>query len=575
MDKALWPLFQFSKHKNILPFIIFVIIGFSLYSNVLHGEFISDDAITIVDNPAVKNIKDLGSIWQSFNTRFLVGLTFALNYHFGQLNTFGYHIVNIIIHLINTVLVWLFVGYTLKTPKIKEKFSPTQNQSIAFFAALVFLCHPVQTQGVAYITQRAVSMATMFYLATLVLYIKGRLQNNPRYLICAFLTMLLGLCTKEMTITIPITLILYEYFFIDEKIFKWQRVKYFIPFFVILILPLIILLQDRTGSILELKNQIAFRAIKWNYFFTEINVLRTYLRMFFVPVNLNFDYDYPMAHGFWEVSTVLSAILLISIFGLALYLFVRNRLLSFAIIWFFVATSVEVAVVSFVNRAVIYDHWLYLPMVGFAIFLSVILHELFTNEFSLRMTMIIIIVVFSIMTYQRNFVWQTRIGFWQDNIRKSPNKSGPYWALGKAYQAEGQDDLAITAYEKALMIKPNIEQVLNNLGSIYMDQRQDEKALQYFQRAIAVRPTFAKAYNNMALLYYFNSQYDDAINNYYQSLRYQPDYPDAYYYLGKSYAALGKKKAAKEHFERALELYREQSQLLKVEKVQNIINKLD
>ena len=557
--------------STLLPVLTIIILAFAIYSNVLNGEFVSDDLITIVENPAVKNIKDIGYIWEAYNTRFLVGLSFALNYHFGQFNTFGYHIVNIIIHIINSLLVMVFARLFFSTPILRDRYKEATVSSIAFFASLIFLCHPVQTQGVAYITQRAVSMATMFYLATLVLYIKGRLQANPRYLIFAFLTMLLGLCTKEMTITIPVTLILFEIFFVDEKIFQWQRIKYFIPFlFAFIFLPFL-LLQDKFSSVLGLKYQVAARSIDWNYFFTEINVLRTYLRMLFVPVNLNLDYDYPIAHGFWEVPTVLSAILLIAILGWALYLFKRNKLLSFAIIWFFVATSVEVGVVSIVNRGVIYDHWLYLPMVGFAIFLSVGLHHFLKNETMLKIFILMVVFIFSMMTYQRNFTWQTEIGFWQDNMRKSPNRLGPYWALGKAYQTRGQNDLAIAAYEKVFMINPNVEQALNNLGIIYMDKLQDKKALMYFQRAIAIKPTFAKAYNNMALLYFHNKQHEKSISQYYQALRYQPDYPDAHYYIGQNYLALGKNNQARPQFIRAMELYRKQSQWDKVKEVQKII----
>jgi hypothetical protein len=168
----------YDPFQTFLTVLVIIGLGSVIYSNVLRGEFISDDYITIVDNPAVRDPGDIPRIFQAFNTRFLVGLSFAWNYALSGIDVVSYHVVNIAVHLVNSFLVYILLLTLFKTPVLQNNFPWNRAQDIAFFAGLIFLCHPIQTQGVSYITQRAVSMGTLFYLLTLIFYLKARVDKN-------------------------------------------------------------------------------------------------------------------------------------------------------------------------------------------------------------------------------------------------------------------------------------------------------------------------------------------------------------------------------------------------------------
>lgn len=152
-------------YRPVFVLLYLTIIGLSVYSPVLEGDFICDDYVFLSYNHSIRNFPDLRPIWSSFPTRFLVFVTFAVNYALHGFRVMGFHLVNIFIHILNSFLVYFFVLRLSKSPFARGP-SACPGALPAFWAALVFLCHPVQTQAVAYIFQRATCLATFFYLLT-------------------------------------------------------------------------------------------------------------------------------------------------------------------------------------------------------------------------------------------------------------------------------------------------------------------------------------------------------------------------------------------------------------------------
>ena len=175
------------KIPELKHIIIICLLGVIIYSNTFNVPFHFDDHSNIVEN---YTLRDLSNFWPPTGSRWFGFLTFVLNYHFGGLNTIGYHVVNLTIHILNAILVYWFVVLTFKTPfsKVSVVSVSVGNQPNQFnlptfqpfnylplFIALLFVSHPVQTQAVTYIVQRFTSLATFFYLLSLVMYIKFRL----------------------------------------------------------------------------------------------------------------------------------------------------------------------------------------------------------------------------------------------------------------------------------------------------------------------------------------------------------------------------------------------------------------
>ena len=360
-------------------------LGLLVYSNTFQASFQFDDIPGIVENQFIQDPLNFRVLWNAFNTRFLVGLSLAFNYSLGGLNVFGYHLFNIAAHILASCLVYCLVQLTFKTPSVAESPIAKQSPWVGFFAALIFLVHPLQTEAVAYVWQRAASLATIFYLLTLILYVKSRLKKSWAAYGMAVLSALLGMFSKEITITLPFAIALYEFFFLGGlRESRKKRLLLLLPFF--LTLPMIPLALTRANELtlglmrppnLNEKQFITFLDVtrfvkekdmpRGTYVLTQVDVLRTYLRLLFLPLNQNLDYDYPLAKSFFEPSTFLSFILLTFLFSLGVTLVKKHRLWAFGIFWFFLTLSVE----SFVpQKDVIYEHRLYLPMAGFSFFIA-------------------------------------------------------------------------------------------------------------------------------------------------------------------------------------------------------------
>ena len=523
-----------------------IILGLVIYSNVLNGEFVVDDYSSIVQNPAIIHNYSLKNIWGNFNTRFVGGLSFALNFHFGQLNVFGYHLVNIFIHIINTFLVYIFILLTFQTPSMREDQLHKYSSRIAFFSALIFLTHPIQTQAVSYICQRYTSIAVGFYLAALIFYIKARLQNTSVYYAAALLMMLLSLFTKPMSWTIPFSILIYELYFL-----KGSKKRLLVTF---LITTLVVAIVLRLAQINVDANMIQANpsaASYWNYFFTEINVLRTYLRLLVFPFGQSHSYDYPLANGFWQWPTVCSTIFLLGLMATAFYLREKQRLLSFSIVWYFhtiAAYVVFVVLYGSIGADVMYDHWLYLPMVGFSIFLVVILCRLFNDPRKVKQIMIALIIILSLLSYQRNKVWQTEIGLWEDVVSKYPNKLVHHYWAAIAYKRQHLWDQALLSYQKALecyqkqpsrerkaidsiyasQIYPQLVEVYNNRGLFYYEQKQYDLALTDFNKALQLDSRSAIAYLNRGNVHFQKKDYPAALKDFDKAIEFDPTYHKAY-----------------------------------------------
>ena len=200
-------------------------IALTAYANTFHVPFLFDDEPNIIKNPSIF-LKDFSFDWLSRlievnfrgSTRIFAYFTFALNYYFGGLQVFGYHLVNLLVHISSGLLLYGFLLLTLTLPSLRERYG-ARAFPIALFSSLLFLCHPVQTQSVTYIVQRMTSLGGMFYLLAMVLYVKGRLASGAKsYLFLAgmVLSYLLGLFTKENVAILPLFIALYEFYFFQN-----------------------------------------------------------------------------------------------------------------------------------------------------------------------------------------------------------------------------------------------------------------------------------------------------------------------------------------------------------------------
>lgn len=532
---------------NILVIIVLCFMGGIVYSNSFYGPFYFDDIPSIVNNPAIRNINNIKNIWNFWPTRFITYLSIAFNYQIGGLNTFGYHVFNLIIHLFSTILLWWLVTLTFRMPLIKKEPISFYAKPIAFFISVIFLLHPIQTQPVNYIVQRAVLLTAMLYLLSLSLYAKLRLEieNNPVpgawkiYYIGSLIAAIMSMFSKEMAITLPVTICLYEFCFLGNK--KNSKWKYLIVFMaVILIIPLVMLVTKSVDfSGMRRMVEDGPNISSWQYFLTQLRVLVTYIGLLFMPVNQNLDYDYPIMKSIFELPVILSSLLLFLILAAAIKLFRDKRLISFGIFWFFITLLPESSFIPI--KDVIFEHRLYLPIIGFSIVLVSGPYYLFGGKGAKLIFILfsLLIVCYSAMSYQRNKVWQDELTLWEDTVHKSPGKARPYINRGTAYQKKNNFARAIFDCTKAIEIDPNYADAYYNRGNTFLKKSKYDEAILDYDKTIKIEPNNAKAYNNRGLAYFSKGNYAQAISDCSKAIEINPNYVDAYFKRGNAYLKEG------------------------------------
>lgn len=564
------------------------ILGSIIYSNSLSGEFVCDDFGSILAHKAVLAQFNWHRLWQAYDTRIMGGLTFALNYWFTQEKVVSYHVLNIVIHIVNSFLVYLLALQIFRTPRRRDVPLQKNRSEVAFFTALLFLVHPMQTQAVAYIVQRYTSLATLFYLSAVVAYGKARLENKNIFYVIAFCCGVLSFMTKEMTCTLFVMIIIYDAFFWG---FRKSDVKRWLGILVggfVLMGAMLMIAKTREEQKLFLTPDLVNFPTTWQYVLTEINVLRTYLRLLFFPYKQSHSYDYAIAQGLAEPGTIGSLVLLLGILGGAVWLFKRgHRVLSFGIVWFFLTVSVQGIFVILYGKCgagFMYDHWVYLPMVGFCLFVSAGIMLLFRQTKMVVCIMSVLVAIYGFLTFERNKVWRTEITLWEDVLLNNPKTVVNHLALGCAYDRKELYSHAEAAYRHGLRLVQNkpLDQLLpvdkiytsriyNNLGLLAFDSGNDLRAIEAFKKALIYDPRNASVYLNLGIVFYNRQQYPEVLKTVTQYLKFDQGNPYAYYYLGFSSLALGDQDHGREFLTRASALFRQQKNEEVIKEIQEAL----
>jgi hypothetical protein len=360
---------------NLLAVVLIVVLASVVYLNSFHVSFRFDDIPNILYNPNVQiKIFSWDRLEQSLRItygetiRVFSYFTFAINYYFGEFNVFGYHLVNLIIHIASGIFLYWFLILTFNLPFLKERYGPI-SYKVALFTSLIFIVHPIQTQSVTYIVQRMSSMAGMFYLLSMVLYIKGRSSPGGSrfyYFGGMVLSYLLGVFSKENAAILPAFVVLYEfYFFQNLDLSPKGRKILFSLVGVLLILGAFgfIIWGQRYMNVIE--EGYKFRTFTMSErVLTQFRVVLYYLTLLIYPhpSRLNLDYDFPISKTILDPPMTLISILMIAGFiGYSIWTAKKRPVISFCILWYFGNLVIESSIFPL---EIAFEHRLYLPAVG-------------------------------------------------------------------------------------------------------------------------------------------------------------------------------------------------------------------
>ena len=455
--------------------LIIIAVGFLAYCNTFQVPFVFDDDFNIVTNPAIRNftlfpdifVRNLGAPHRPVGY-----FTLALNYRLHGLDVTGYHIFNLGVHLINALLVYVLVRLTFRTPWFgdrPEDQRPGSETVIALFAALIFVAHPVQTQAVTYIIQRLASLATFFYLLSLVSYVKARLVQirQPKgavvglvaWYLLALSAAFLAMKTKEIAFTLPVMALCYELIFFRGPVVR--RLAGLLPIMLtMMVIPLTLMrggnsplaLIDEVGEVTRVLTPVS----RMDYLLTQFRVIVTYFRLLVFPVDQRLDYDYPVFHSLFSVEVFVSFLLLAALAGCAAVLLVRatsgkaanqgrSRFISFCILWMFIAFSIESSIIPIAD--VIFEHRIYLPSIGFCMVAAFLATTYLPSRVGVPL-LVCAVVLLGGATFKRNLVWGDEVRLWLDNLAKSPTRAGfiPSWGRPTG---GGRDDLTVADLQPA------------------------------------------------------------------------------------------------------------------------------
>ncbi|MFH1800179.1 MAG: tetratricopeptide repeat protein [Candidatus Omnitrophota bacterium] len=534
---------------------LLLLLGCLIYSNTLNAPFYFDDQHRIIRNLSLRPSISLERIWESFPTRFVANISFALQYSLTGLSPWGFHLTNLLIHLLAALAVFGIARSLLRTPALKNTLPASHQDLFALGTAFLFVAHPIQTQAVTYVVQRMTSLAALFYLATLWFYLKARLENT-RYFWSVSLFMLLAMLTKEISITLPFTILLIDVCFfpfspietVSKKLRRW------IPFAAcLLIIPLIFITfpEHLIGNLPPLDDKI----YRWDYLLTQFRVIRTYLRLLFFPIDQCLDYEYPLSTGWGDLNTWSAFFLLLGIFSLAIALFKKYRLLSFGILFFFLTLIPESS--FFPAKDVIFEHRLYLPMVGFCFFAASVLTKFIKTSGLFRFVLIALALILGTLTYRRNAVWANELLFWQDQTRAAPLQSRGYFHLGETYNKNHQYLLAADSFLKALSLKSPGQRNdihFNNVGSAYANAGQISKAKYWYHKGLEAYPRSGTLYTNLAVLKMREGDLESAASLLKTAIASEPESSIAHYELARIYVLKKEYPQAISLLERAITL---------------------
>jgi len=554
------------RNKNLILIAGLIVIGFFIYAFNLSNLLFWDDDEWIKGNIFVHSFSYLKEVFTQnveagfgLNSNYyrpLLLLSFAFNFVIHGIAPFGYHLVSNGFHVANGVLIFLLLSGFI-------------GSRASFIASLLFLIHPVQTEAVTYISGRGDPMSVFFMLLGLWVFIKYHRTPKLLFIISSVLLAIAAILSRETAVLFPLFLMIFYISFISKEKFILALKKSFLvsaPFWVVSVIYFILRL-----TVFNFQNTLNFYAQSNVYtenlsyrLYTFGHALVEYFKIIFWPVGLHMERDLPIHTSLfqWPVWLAATIIFSIVIIYVSRFRFQIPRIWFFSWSWFFVALGPVSGIIPI--NALIYEHWLYLPLIGFATLAGFYIDKLLTFlksknlaiSYSLfAVSLIIYFSFFAVQSIRRNILWGDSAKFYEDILKYSPSSVRILTNLGNIYYERGDFEKAGEFFKKAIDAPAGdtFAQPYYNLGNIYRDKGRIDDAIIQFKKAIEVDPTFPFAYQNLATVY-INNKRDliKGIEILEQLKKIQPGNSRVYYNLGLVYLATGNTDLAIKNFELGL-----------------------
>jgi tetratricopeptide (TPR) repeat protein len=550
---------------NALACTAIVLAGLAAYSDSFHGPFIFDDR-SFIEAPAARTLWPLGPILTGQRPVVLASL--ALNRMIGGPGTTGYHLFNVVVHLLASLTLFGVLRRTFRAPALTNRFDEKTCTALAFCAALLWALHPLQTEAVTYIIQRSESMTALFYLLTM--YCVIRTVESPRRVawpVCAVAACALGMGSKEVMVSAPLIVLLYDRAFVAGSFREALRRRW--GLYLGLAATWLILARSVTEAFGPRAESAGFHLTgltSLQYAQSEFGVILHYLRLAIWPAGLCLDYDWPIAKSAADIvpgAAIVGILLAATIWSL-----VRRPAWGFVGAAFFLALAPTSSIMPIKDLA--FEHRMYLPLaalmaagvvgayeIGRTLLLRLAETETERKRLGGRIAAVSVIsaaAVLGALTYLRNAEYTAAVSLWKDTVDRQPRNVRALNQLADAYARAGDFDQAVECCDRAILLNPERAGSYNTRGNVHARVGQVAEALADYDKAIELQPDYAEAFDNRAAVCVNAGRFEQAMRDCDRALSLKPGLAEAYYNRGNAHARMDQLKDAVQDFDQALSL---------------------
>jgi tetratricopeptide (TPR) repeat protein len=584
--------------EHLAAIILIIVISFIVYYNALDNGFVADDAGFIESNASIRSLRNVPamffstsalasqSIWGTVIYRPLRTLSYALDYRLSSLNSFGYHLTSLILHILVCISFYFL---------IKRLFL---DYRAALLGAIIFAAHPVHVEAVSWIASRADLIGTLFFNLSLISYISYRKGVGYRlYLLLSIVFSLLAYFGKETMVPLTGMIVLYDYVaeegikfrkLLSSRIFAWSA-------FALVCLGYLYIRYEVTGRMSTYQSW--WGGSVYSNFLMMLKATALYLKLLVFPFDLKLHYDIEPVYTLLDFKVLTSLVLIGVSFVAILITHSKNRMAFFSLMWFYLAL-VPIANIIPISFSMMAERYSYMPLAGpmMAIAFGIsYLHRKYGSDDGMLwnrifpVLIVMILITFSVKDILRNQVYRNNFTFYTAAVNESPKSPPGYLGLGVQYADMGQYEKAIDCYNKAIEFDPyytsayleiaatynlvgdknsaleNVRHAVSidssnadtrfQAGNVYKDMEAWDKARDEWKQAIVLRPDFKAAYNHLGNYYYFILiDYDRAIEMYNKVLEIDQGDELAHYNISLAYKAQNDLGRSEAHYNKYLQL---------------------
>ncbi len=523
-----WP-DRIKDRAMLFSFMTITVITFIIYLPILNNKFLNwDDNLYVTGN---SNIQSLNySHIKAFFTQTYVSnylpltmLSYAFDYKVAGLDPKAYTITNLILHIINSLLVFLLIIMLVRSMNLftNNIFKDKSGLRIGLICSLLFAVHPINVESVAWISERKNLLYSFFFLLSLVSYLEYLKKDRALWYIIALILFVCSLLSKGVAVSLSLCLLAID-FLLKRNLLSRKVVMEKIPFFILsIVFGILTILAQKNENVLVGAVNFPFHV---QLSFASYGLVN-YLLKLLIPFNLSAYYSYPL--GASSIHWLCLAIVFSLMVLLFIYRMRLSRLILFSVL-FYMANIIFLIQIIPVGNAIMADRYIYISSIGFFLIIAVLIVQNIDKPLIVSTLAAAIILLYSVFSHNRLEVWNNSLVFWDDVIKKDKHIPRAWNNRGIVRNEEGDFSGALNDFNNAISLMPGYQEAYNNRGIVYYNLKKNTEAIADFSMAIRFDSLYSDAFYNRGTVRYSSNELQGALSDLNNSIRLNPGKLEAY-----------------------------------------------